>query len=151
MATIVENYTPDYVSNNGQFYTRSVYGFDLPVALAAGEVIIIDDFEDREATAISVTAATIVKIDVDDNATAISAADDLNGFRIGYQSAAGDAAGDPAKITLHGEQILVLLPGVRQVASLDLAGSLEVGRFDLPVYPSAVQVVDDDLVIAAGF
>ena len=90
---IIGNITPDYVTGTGQHYERSVYAFDLPQALLITEITIVDDFTDREAIAIAASAATIVKLTAAGVASAIVAADDLSGYRIGYQSAAGDALG----------------------------------------------------------
>ena len=90
---IIENYTPDYVAGQGLQYKRVNVDFDLPVALLITQIFIVADFTDREAIAISVSGATIVKVTAAGVASAISADDDLSGYRIGYQSAAGDALG----------------------------------------------------------
>ncbi len=98
---IIDNLTPDYVVANGR--QRKQINLDTlsPVTLAATQILIIADFSDREAEAIAVSGVTIVKIDAAGAITAISAADDLSGYKIGYQSAAGDAIGDALAGTLE--------------------------------------------------
>jgi hypothetical protein len=83
--------SPDYIRGNGRQYKQLNVDFALPVALLITQWIQVGDFTDRVAEAISVSGATIVKVDAAGAITAISAGDALEGYRIGYQSAAGDA------------------------------------------------------------
>ncbi len=98
---IIANGTPDYISYEGRARKQQNYAFNLPQALLITQIIIIADFTDKKAEAIAVSGATIVKVDAAGAPTAISAADDLNGYKIGYQSAAGDAAGVAVTGTLE--------------------------------------------------
>jgi len=91
---VIDNLTPDYVVGNERKYKQINMTTSCPVTLAATQILIIADFTDRVAEAVSVSGVTIVKVTAAGVASAISAGDALNGYRIGYQSAAGDAIGD---------------------------------------------------------
>jgi hypothetical protein len=86
--------SPDYIRGNGRQYKQVNVDFALPIALLITQMIEVADFGDRVAEAISVSGATIVKKNAAGTVSAISAGDQLEGFRIMYQSAAGDAVGD---------------------------------------------------------
>ena len=91
---VVKNLTPNYVTATEKMRKLIDVDFDLDVTMAATDVIEVASFVDRCAEAIAVSGATIVKVAADGTISAISAGDDLTGFWIGYQSAAGDAIGD---------------------------------------------------------
>ncbi len=90
---IKQGVSPDYLRGFGEQAKRFTIGFDLDTALLATQWTQVMSFVDREAIAEAVSGATIVKVTAAGVISAISKGDDLNGFVIGYQSAAGDAIG----------------------------------------------------------
>ena len=98
---VIVNRTPDYVLSTEK--KRKLIAVDkvLPVALLITQVIQIGSFVDREATAIAVSGATVVKVDSAGTESAISAGQSLSGYWIGYKSAGGDALGASITATLE--------------------------------------------------
>ena len=96
---VIENGTPDYIAFRERTRKQILLGEEsLPVALLITQILKVADFTDRNGEAISVSGVDIVKVDAAGAITAIVAGQDLNGYWIGYQSSAGDAAG----VTLSG-------------------------------------------------
>jgi hypothetical protein len=92
---IIENKSPDYLMYRERTRKQINLGEEpLPVDLLITQLVQVATFVDRVGEAIAVSGADIVKVDAAGTITAISAGDDLNGYWIGYQSAAGDAKGD---------------------------------------------------------
>lgn len=90
---VIENLGPDYVVGNERQY-KQINAIETPVTLLATQLVKIADFTDRVAEAISVSSGVVVKVNAAGTISAISAGDALGGSWIGYQSAAGDTAGD---------------------------------------------------------
>ena len=91
---ILENINPNYVTSTERQYKQILFDQTAQVAMVLNDIVIVADFSDREAEAISVSAATFVKVDAAGSDSAISAGDDLNGYRIGYKAAGAVAVGD---------------------------------------------------------
>lgn len=90
---IIKNVTPDYVTHESWTSKRETYKFELPVELGDTQIFIVSDFEDREGEVNSVSSTSLVKVDASGNVTAIAIGDNLNGYRIGYQSTGTSAIG----------------------------------------------------------
>jgi hypothetical protein len=91
---IVENLTPNYVTCLER--TRKQMDFSVAeaqVAMVLNDLVIVASFVGLEAEAIS-ASAVIVKVDSAGTDTAISAGDDLSGYRIAYKAGGVVAVGD---------------------------------------------------------
>ena len=97
---VIDNLTPDYVVGNER-QRKQINANVTPVTLLITQIVKIADFTDRVAVAIAVSGVTVVKVNAAGTVSAISAGQDLNGSWIGYQSAAGDTAGDAIVATLE--------------------------------------------------
>ena len=97
---VIDNLTPDYVVGNER-QRKQINANVTPVTLLATQLVKIADFTDRVAVAIAVSSGVVVKVNAAGTISAISAGQDLNGSWIGYQSAAGDTAGDAIVATLE--------------------------------------------------
>ena len=91
---ILTNINPNYVTSTERQYKQLSFDQTAQVAMVLNDIIKLADFTDREAEAISVSGATIVKVNAAGTDSAISAGDDLNGYWIGYKAGGAVAIGD---------------------------------------------------------